>query len=242
MSDQKFDELIEDILDNDETMSLEALSLEDNINTQNTGNKDINKTLIVTNVDNEVFTNPVLRTTFENLFRSFDTQVEFRYLKSFRRIRLDFTSTKSTQAALASMREYRLGNTTFKCYMVRAIKSDSMSSKHLMLPKQTRQFLISPPASPPENWAPIHEHPPVIDIQLISAIANIIPGQVHEIHPASETNPGIFVHVCGDVKFPNSATEKVYEDEDQEMDYCVEGVSFKSSKIRIPPTPRPTVN
>lgn len=72
---------------------------------------------------------------------------------------------------------------------------------YLTIPKLTKQFLISPPASPPTDWQPVHEGAPVIDVQLISAIANLVPGEIHEIHSGNENQPGIFVEVCEDVEF-----------------------------------------
>ena len=47
---------------------------------------------------------------------------------------------------------------------------------HLKLPTPYRQFLISPPASPPVDWEPEFEREPVINYDLISAIAHLAPG------------------------------------------------------------------
>lgn len=82
----------------------------------------------------------------------------------------------------------------------------------LTVPKLTKQFLISPPASPPVGWEPIHEGSPVIDVQLITAIANLVPGKMHEIHSGNESQPRIFVEVCEDPQFANEPEEhsKIY--------------------------------
>lgn len=78
---------------------------------------------------------------------------------------------------------------------------ENCQSNYLTIPKLTKQFLISPPASPPVGWEPVHEGSPVMDVQLISAIANLVPGKLHEIHQGNESQPGIFVEVCEDPRY-----------------------------------------
>lgn len=69
---------------------------------------------------------------------------------------------------------------------------------HLMPPIQSRQFLISPPASPPVGWAPSQEGEPIINYDILTAISQLEPGETHELHAPSESQPGIMVHVCED--------------------------------------------
>jgi hypothetical protein len=49
---------------------------------------------------------------------------------------------------------------------------------HLKLPPLTKQFLISPPASPPLDWEPVHEAEPVINFDLLHAMASLAPGML----------------------------------------------------------------
>lgn len=83
--------------------------------------------------------------------------------------------------------------------------AEANSKNFLNIPKLTKQFLISPPASPPVGWEPVTESSPCIDVQLISAIANLVPGKMHEIHPGNESQPGIYVEVCEDATFETAS-------------------------------------
>lgn len=210
------------------------------------------KILIVTNVDPLVFNDPLVKGKFESLFSPYDERVMFRYLKSFRRVRLDFTSSEAADLARLNLNNFKLGATAFKCYLAQMIQpngaynragleadtsggvfnvsnmADStpifnsdqqqQNNPYLSIPRQSKQFLISPPVSPPAGWKPHDESSPCIDVQLISAIANLVPGQVHEIHPGNESQPGIFVEVC---------EEKQYESH------------AGNNRSRIPKTPNP---
>lgn len=66
----------------------------------------------------------------------------------------------------------------------------------LQPPSPVRRFLISPPASPPVGWEPVHEGEPVINFELLQALSQLTPGEAHELHPQSEEHPGIVVHIC----------------------------------------------
>ena len=218
-------------------------------------------TLIVTKLDPTVFSEKLMQSKFESLFLAYDEQVTFRYLKSFRRVRLDFTSPRRAELARINLSNYKLGTTAFKCYLAQIIRpnfgnsnpysqdtnSDNYhnqqqqqqsdndangddydnrtASGYLNIPKLTRQHLISPPMSPPVGWEPKEESSPCIDVQLLSAIANLVPGQTHEIHAGSDSQPGIFVEVCEDAHFDT-----------------ISKLSCRSKqlpKTMIPGTPRP---
>lgn len=78
----------------------------------------------------------------------------------------------------------------------------------LHVPPVTRQFLISPPASPPVGWEQPKEDKPVVDYDLIAAMAQLLPGRLssafnfnsqsheklflsgedHELHPSTQVN------------------------------------------------------
>jgi len=51
-----------------------------------------------------------------------------------------------------------------------------MEDQHLQPPALTKQFLISPPASPPIGWEPREEGEPLVNHDLLAAIANLSAG------------------------------------------------------------------
>ncbi|EDQ89931.1 uncharacterized protein MONBRDRAFT_3061, partial [Monosiga brevicollis MX1] len=53
---------------------------------------------------------------------------------------------------------------------------------HLEVPAPTKQFLISPPASPPIGWEPSHEEPPVVNHALVDALMSLEPNTPHVLH------------------------------------------------------------
>ena len=50
---------------------------------------------------------------------------------------------------------------------------------YLQPPQPQKQYLISPPGSPPDGWEPVKERAPAVNFDLITAIANLAPGQPH---------------------------------------------------------------
>ena len=75
---------------------------------------------------------------------------------------------------------------------------NTSQSSTLQLPPPVKQFLISPPVSPPVNWKPIPEGCPVINHDLLAAIAQLKPEEPYEAHPPSGSLPSITVHWCDD--------------------------------------------
>lgn len=53
-----------------------------------------------------------------------------------------------------------------------------IGSDTLEIPKKMKQFLISPPASPPVGWEPVEENTPCVDFSLVTTLASLtLPGR-----------------------------------------------------------------
>lgn len=79
--------------------------------------------------------------------------------------------------------------------------------KFLQPPAPYKAFLISPPASPPAGWQPHEEGEPIVNHDLLAALANLMPGESHELQPPTTDQPGIVIH-----------TAKVKDENDDEGD------------------------
>ncbi|KAL4233782.1 Calcipressin [Mactra antiquata] len=161
---------------------------------------DIPKVLIVTNVDISVFENDNSKEEFEQTFRVYDENASFQYFKSFRRARVNYSSPLFSANARIDLHEAAVCGQIIKCFFFQPILSISRENDdpHLQLPAPHKQFLISPPASPPVDWEQTLESRPVINYDLLTAVAELAPGEAHEIHPPSKDQPGIVVHICED--------------------------------------------
>lgn len=91
-------------------------------------------------------------------------------------------------------------------------------NRHLRPPALEKQFLISPPASPPEGWEPSEEAQPVLNIDLQSALANLLPGTSHELHAATDDQPGIFVHICPDTTITTTIDQNIVSSASKDID------------------------
>jgi hypothetical protein len=119
------------------------------------------------------------------------------YLKSFGRVRVIYPDPEQCSTARANLRGQEFHGSTLQ---LRPITAVTIGSQRLKPPEKTKMFLISPPASPPVGWEPSHEAPPTrLDFNLVSALASLqLPGEVHELHEATERTPGIVLVTAED--------------------------------------------
>lgn len=157
--------------------------------------EDLPTSLIVTNIHSDVFVNDDLKLEMEELFRIFSDQATFQWFKSFRRLRVNFGTGIAAANARIQLHQYTFGKSTITCYFAQPVTT--VAHSYLKPPAPFRQFLISPPASPPAGWEPREEGEPLVNHDLLAALANLTPGESHELHhPHTPDHPAIIVHTA----------------------------------------------
>ncbi|KAJ8410438.1 hypothetical protein AAFF_G00193420 [Aldrovandia affinis] len=149
--------------------------------------------LVVSLADVEVFSKPEAQASFEALFHSFDGDATFQYFKSFRRVRINFTNALTAAEARVRLHKSDFNGKELRLHFAQSVH---IGSPRLEPPKPDKQFLISPPASPPVGWEQAQDAMPVINYDLLCAISKLGPGEKYELHSGTSTTPSVVVHVC----------------------------------------------
>ncbi|XP_059409468.1 calcipressin-1 isoform X1 [Carassius carassius] len=151
--------------------------------------------LIACKVPEEVFNEEQLKEQFEALFRAFDPSTSFQFFKSFRRVRINFTDALTAAEARVKLHKSDFNGKEMRLYFAQSVH---IGSTRLEPPKPEKQFLISPPASPPVGWAQSLDAKPGINFDLLCAVSKLGPGEQYEIHSGTTNTPSVIVHVCED--------------------------------------------
>lgn len=132
----------------------------------------------------------------EELFRQYDPEVTFQWLRSFKRLRVNFQTPLAAASARIQLHQYKINESVITCYFAQPVTP--VKNSNLQPPAPYKQFLISPPASPPLDWEPHPEGEPIINHDLLAALANLAPGTSHELHPPAPGQPSIVIHTALD--------------------------------------------
>ncbi|XP_027012192.1 calcipressin-1 isoform X1 [Tachysurus fulvidraco] len=151
--------------------------------------------LIACKVPDEVFNDTHVKGQFETLFHQFDAGVYFQFFKSFHRVRINFTSAVAATQARVNLHKSDFSGKEMRLYFAQSVH---IGSPRLEPPKPDKQFLISPPASPPVGWAQSQDATPLINYDLLCAVSKLGPGEQYELHTGTTTTPSVIVHVCED--------------------------------------------
>lgn len=183
----------DDVNDNDSENSRRH-SMNKQHSTDSDSLDDLPTSLIVTNIHSDVFANDELKEELEKLFQFFSATVKFQWFRSFRRLRVNFDTAIAAATARIQLHEYQCGKSVISCYFAQPVTP--VANKYLQPPAPFKQFLISPPASPPAGWEPRAEGEPLVNHDLLAALANLTPGESHELHPQTPEHPGIIIHTA----------------------------------------------
>ncbi|CAL8290946.1 unnamed protein product [Lota lota] len=156
---------------------------------------DLPDALIACKVAADLFDDGGVKARFEGQFRSFDPEVQFQYFRSFRRVRISFQDALAAAEARLRLHKTDFNGREMRLYFAQSVH---IGSPRLEPPKPDKQFLISPPASPPVGWEQSHDAIPVINYDLLCAISKLGPGDKYELQTATPTTPSVVVHVCED--------------------------------------------
>ncbi|KXJ23724.1 calcipressin-2 [Exaiptasia diaphana] len=153
--------------------------------------------LSVTNVPDAVFDDENIKQELAQLFTAFDEEAKVSYLKSFRRVRVAFRDADHASDAKIVLNGCTYRGCELGVYFVKTQPcTSSGESSQLRPPPLTKQFLISPPSSPPVGWEQTHESHPVINYDLLQAMASLDKSEPYELHPPDINAPSIVVHLC----------------------------------------------
>ncbi|VDK73048.1 unnamed protein product [Onchocerca ochengi] len=158
--------------------------------------EDLPNSIIVTNVPAEVFSVEQQKKNFSDLFTQIESSCHFDFLRSFRRVRIIFEKPESATAAKLLTQHLSFNGTILKSFFAQRIRlRDASDDGLLKLPPLEKQFLISPPASPPVGWEQSREMAPVVcNFDLMAKLASLTVEDTFEVYEGDKDKPKIVIH------------------------------------------------
>uniref|UniRef100_A0A0M3HQL1 Calcipressin n=2 Tax=Ascaris TaxID=6251 RepID=A0A0M3HQL1_ASCLU len=186
---------------------------------------DLPNAIIVTNVPSEVFSDDEQKSNFSSLFTQIEANAHFDFLRSFHRVRIIFSTPENATAAKLITQHLSFNGTLLKAFFAQRVRlRDESDDGLLKLPPLEKQFLISPPASPPVGWEQCHEMAPVVcSFDLMARLAAFTVEDTYEVFGGDDDKPKIVIHPASE------ADEEVMPSQ-----------SSMPRTPRPPTTPRPT--
>ncbi|VDN55109.1 unnamed protein product [Dracunculus medinensis] len=140
----------------------------------------------------QVFNNEQQKANFSDLFLQIESDAHFDFLRSFRRVRVIFKTPESATAAKLLTQHLSFNGTILKSFFAQRIQlHNPIDDGLLKLPPIEKQFLISPPASPPIGWEQCREMAPVVcDFDLMARLAAFSMEDTYEVND----KPKIIIH------------------------------------------------
>ncbi|KAI1729965.1 calcipressin domain-containing protein [Ditylenchus destructor] len=208
--------------------------------------EELPTSIIIRNVPKELFDDPEMKSNFADMF----VQIE---PSGFQRVRVVFTKPEHATAAKMTVEHHSFQGSNMKAYFAQNIKMIRKAYQdeqgHLKLPPLEKQFLISPPCSPPVGWVQQSEMAPIVcDFDLMARLAAFTVEDNYELHGGENGQPAIIVTPAGGrdrdqtpAEMPEVDPSKIENIEDVEVEELMEGGPRGSpiGKVALPHTPRP---
>ncbi|KAI6209399.1 Protein sarah [Aphelenchoides besseyi] len=175
---------------------------------------DLPTAIIIKNVPKTLFENEDLKANFANLFYELEPTARIDYLKGFQRVRVIFREPEHATAAKLLVEHHSFDGCQMKAYFAQNIKFTRRAYQdekgHLKLPPLEKQFLISPPSSPPVGWIQSSEMAPIVcDFDLMSRLAAYTVEDDYELHEGVSGQPAIVVTPCKHPQNDSSSNERL---------------------------------
>lgn len=104
---------------------------------------------------------------FEELFLKYDQTVQFQYLKSFRRVRVIFSSTENAKQAHANLNNSEIRGQPFRCYFAQVSTIKWISQQEV---SNRRREIV-----------PIHKYDPFTGRVNVSALCSVLSIQIETV-------------------------------------------------------------